>query len=68
MEAAFVGVVGHAGFEDAVDLVQELAHDGDDDLLGRFPVSLEPVSEFLEQWIEDAGSHGWHEEASSEMN
>lgn len=68
LEATFVRVVGHSGFEDAVDLMEELAHDGDDDLLWRFAVRLESVSELFEQRVIDACGHGWHEEASSEMN
>lgn len=68
MEAAFVGVIGHAGLEDAVDLVEEFAHDGDDDLLWRFAVGLEAISEFFEQWVVDAGGHGWHEESSPEVD
>ena len=65
LKATFVWVVGHSGFEDAVDLVEELTHDGDDDLFGAFAIELEAISEFLEQWIEDPGAHGWHEKAAT---
>ena len=37
-KAAFFGVVGHAGFQDAIDLMKEFAHDGDDDLFGFLAV------------------------------
>jgi hypothetical protein len=68
LEATFVRIVGHSGFEDAVDLVKEFAHDRDDDLFGAFAIELEAISEFFEQWIVDAGGHGWHEESSAKMN
>jgi hypothetical protein len=67
-EAAFFRVVGLAGFEDAVDLVEEFAHDGDDDLFGFLAVFEEPVGEGFEEGIEDAGGHGGHEEAASEVD
>lgn len=64
LESAFVGVVRHTGFEDAIDLVEQFAHDGDDDLLGRFAVEFESFRELLKQRVEDARGHGGHEESA----
>lgn len=67
-KAAFPGIVGLAGFEDAIDLMEKLAHDGDDDLFGFLAVLQEPVGEGFEQWVEDAGGHGGHEKTAPEVH
>ena len=67
-EAAFFRVAGEAGFEDAVDLMEEFAHDGDADLFGLPAVFQQPVGEDLEEGIEDPGGHGGHEEAAPEVH
>ena len=65
--ASFLGVVGLAGLEDAVNLVEEFAHDGDDDLLGLLAVGEEPLGEGFEQGVVDPRGHGGHEEAAPQL-
>ena len=48
LEASFSRVVGFAGFKDAVNLVEQFSHDGDDDPLGLLAIFLEPVCEDFE--------------------
>jgi hypothetical protein len=67
LKPSFFWVVGFAGFEDSIDLVEQLAHDGDDDLLGSFPVFLEPVGKGFEQRIVHSRCHGRHEEAAAKI-
>ena len=46
-KAAFFGVVGHAGFQDPIDLMKEFAHDGDDDCLGFLPSARRRAAKVL---------------------
>ena len=41
---------------------------GDDDLFGFLAVCQEAVGEGFEQWVEDAGGHGGHEQATPEVH
>ena len=63
-KAAFFGVVGHAGFQNPIDLMKKFAHDGDDDLFGFLAVCQEAVGKGFEQWIENPGGHGGYEQAT----
>ena len=44
--------------------MNELPHDGNDDLFLLFSVCLEAISKFFEQWIEDSSVHGGHKKGA----
>lgn len=58
-------VKGSPRFEDAVDLVQQLAHDGDDDQLTGFVLGFESLGKCATSGVPARGHDGRHIEPRS---